>query len=221
VFFLSILPISIFAQKNNTITFHHLWNNEKLELNKDYTTLHNDTITIQTLKYYISSIQFLKNNKLAWAEKKSYHLIDEDNQQTKKIILAKMPAKLDFDEMQFYIGIDSATNYAGVQSGDLDPTKGMYWTWQNGYINFKLEGSSKLCKTRNKAFQFHIGGYENGFATVQKIKSKNAKDIPIEINMDIEKLLAQINLSTINEIMMPCKAAVDIANKLPLMFSQK
>jgi hypothetical protein len=56
-------------------------------------------------------------------------------------------------------------------------------------------------------------------ATLQKIALKINQKLPIEINLDIEKLIEQLNFSTQNEIMQPCKEAVEIANKLPLLFS--
>lgn len=218
VFFCCVFSSKIFAQKNNIISIHHLWNEKKLVLNEKYFIQKNDTISIQTLKYYISTIQLLKNNKIVWSEKNSFHLIDEEIENSKKINLSKMPSNIDYDTIQINLGIDSATNYAGVQGGDLDPTKGMYWTWQNGYINFKIEGISTASTTRNHTFQFHIGGYENGFATEQKVKINASKNKLFEIKIDIEKLLSKIDLSTQNEIMQPCKEAVEIANKLPLLF---
>jgi hypothetical protein len=219
VLFCVIFSSNIFAQKNNILTIHHFWNDKKIVLDENYFLQNEETISFQTLKYYISSIQLLNNKKVVWKEKKSFHLIDEEDSISKKIIFAKIPFDLDFDEIIFNIGIDSATNYRGVQGGDLDPTNGMYWTWQNGYINFKVEGKSTFCKTRNNAFQFHIGGYENGLSTLQKVSLKINKKRPLEINLNIEKLFEQINLSTQNEIMQPCKEAVVIANKLPLLFS--
>ncbi len=219
VFFFSIFSTTLFAQQKNKLVIHHLFTNKALVFNENFVLKNEDTISIHTFKYYISSIQFLKNKKVVWKEKNSVHLIDEKNSNSKKIDLAKIPTDIDFDEICFNIGIDSETNYAGVQGGDLDPTKGMYWTWQNGYINFKIEGKSTFCKTRNNAFQFHIGGYENGLATLQKIALKINQKLPLEINLDIEKLIEQLNFSTQNEIMQPCKEAVEIANKLPLLFS--
>ena len=219
VFFFCIFLTPLFAQQKNKLVFHHLFTNKPLVFNENYILKNKDTVSIQTFKYYISSIQFLKNKKVVWKEKKSVHLIDEENSPSKIIDLDNMPDGIEFDEISFNIGIDSATNYAGVQGGDLDPTKGMYWTWQNGYINFKIEGKSTFCKTRNNAFQFHIGGYENGLATLQKISLKINNKKPLEINLDVEKLIEQINLSTQNEIMQPCKEAVEIANKLSLLFS--
>jgi hypothetical protein len=219
VFFFSIFSTTLFAQQKNKLVIHHLFTNKALVFNENFVLKNEDTISINTFKYYISSIQFLKNKKVVWKEKNSVHLIDEENSNSKTIDLAKIPTDIDFEEIRFNIGIDSATNYAGVQGGDLDPTKGMYWTWQNGYINFKIEGKSTFCRTRNNAFQFHIGGYENGLATLQKIALKINQKLPLEINLDIEKLIEQLNFSTQNEIMQPCKEAVEIANKLPLLFS--
>ena len=57
----------------------------------------------------------------------------------------------------FQIGIDSLTNVSGDLDGDLDPALGMYWAWNSGYINMKLEGKSSSCKSVKKEFQFHIG----------------------------------------------------------------
>lgn len=45
----------------------------------------------------------------------------------------------------------------------------MYWTWQSGYINAKLEGKSNLVNTPTHAFAFHLGGYLNPFQTLQTI----------------------------------------------------
>ena len=216
---LCIFSTVLSAQQNNIFVVHHLFANKLLKINEIHSLKNKDTISIQTLKYYISSIQLLNNKKIVWEEKNSFHLIDEEDSISKKITLNPMPFNIDFDEIYFNIGIDSATNYGGVQGGDLDPTKGMYWTWQNGYINFKLEGKSTFCKTRNNAFQFHIGGYENDLSTLQRISMKINKKWPIEINLDIEKLFEYINLSSQNEIMQPCKEAVEIANKLPLILS--
>ena len=103
--------------------------------------------------------------------------------------------------------------------GDLDPTKGMYWTWQNGYINFKIEGKSNLSIAKNKEFVFHLGGYQNSFSTLQTIQ------LPVQylsispINIAIDKWINEIDLNKQNHIMSPSKEAVLLANKLSTIFS--
>jgi len=48
--------------------------------------------------------------------------------------------------------VDSLANVSGAMSNDLDATKGMYWSWQSGFINLKIEGKSASCKTRKINF---------------------------------------------------------------------
>jgi hypothetical protein len=51
-------------------------------------------------------------------------------------------------KITFSAGIDSLTSTAGIQKGVIDPINGMYWAWQSGYVNFKIEGKSSSCPTR-------------------------------------------------------------------------
>jgi hypothetical protein len=103
--------------------------------------------------------------------------------------------------------------------GDLDPTKGMYWTWQSGYINFKLEGNSNLCKTRHNEFQFHLGGYQQPFNCLQTVFVQVKSTANIKLNIDVEKFFQYIQLSQLNHIMSPSKEAVELSEKLTETFS--
>lgn len=219
---LAILMCVLFAKKivgqhNPTLHVNHLVNNKTLILNENY-LVEKDTIQIQTLKYYISEICFLLHNKIVWKEKNSYHLVDEENIQTKNISLNRFPTNIQFDAIQLNIGIDSKTNADGIKGDDLDPTKGMYWTWQNGYINFKIEGKSSVCKTRNNQFQFHIGGYQFPFATMQTITLPCTKN-DIFVDVHLEKIFKKIDLKNQNQIMQPCNEAVILSQKLATIFS--
>ncbi|WP_316930094.1 MbnP family protein, partial [Hymenobacter sp. IS2118] len=35
----------------------------------------------------------------------------------------------DYQSVSFTVGVDSARNVAGAQTGALDPNNGMFWTW--------------------------------------------------------------------------------------------
>jgi len=133
--------------------------------------------------------------------------------------LLSSPTNLKFTKIKFNLGIDSITNVSGAMGGDLDPTKGMYWTWQSGYINLKLEGKSKLCKTRNNEFQFHLGGYQNGDNALQTIILNVSENKEIDILIDIEQFVAAIDLSEQNQIMSPGKKAVLLSEKFSKIFS--
>lgn len=207
----------LLAQTNPAlnIRFSGLFNANQINFGNTYIDLSKtDSILFTSIKFYISAIELRKNNKLVFSEQNSYHLIDLAYD-TSSTIALQVPATINFDELIFQIGIDSLTNVSGAMGGDLDPTKGMYWTWQNGYINAKIEGKSNLCKTRHNEFEFHIGGYANPFNSLQtkKLSVKNQKDI--NLTLEMEKLFQEIDLRIQNKLMSPSAEIV----KLAMVFS--
>lgn len=204
------------AQVN--ICFKPMFGNEKLDLNNPYYYLNpTDSIHIENLQFYISNIELYKNNQLVFKEKNSFHLLNVADSISLKLPLISN-SNLIFDQIRFNIGIDSITNYGGAMGGDLDPTKGMYWTWQNGYINFKLEGKSNLCTTNNNEFTFHLGGYLFPFNTLQNIQLSTNNLHNIEINIALDKWFSGIDLKKQNHIMSPSNDAVLLSNKLLTIF---
>ncbi|MGZ3865114.1 MAG: MbnP family protein [Bacteroidia bacterium] len=182
---------------------------------KYFSSTNKDSLTIETLRFYISKVSFLKNDKEVYTEKNSFHLIDIE----KKLHFVLKLKKTDFDAIKFCIGIDSTTNVSGAMGGDLDPMNGMYWAWQSGYINFKLEGTSKVCPTRNNAFQFHIGGYLPPHQSIQTITLPTKNLSRISIDVQLEKFLNGIYLKTTNEIMSPGEKAVSLAKSYQNIFT--
>ncbi len=177
-----------------------------------------DDLQIEVLKFYISHIQLLKNGKVVLEDKKSSHLIDA-SEASPFLISLDNPQNIIFDELKFNLGIDSLTNVSGVLGGDLDPAKGMYWAWQSGYVNFKLEGSSALCKTRNNAFEFHLGGYLPPYYCLQTLNFDVKDQKMIALKVDVEKILDQIDLAQINHIMSPCEEAILLSKKVANAFN--
>jgi hypothetical protein len=205
------------AQVN--VCFNPIFNGNKLELNKQYFIPNStDSIQIETLKFYISNIEFFNNEQLIFKEKNSFHLLDAADSTTFNLPV-NFISKTWFNIIKFNIGIDSTTNYGGALGGDLDPTKGMYWTWQNGYINFKIEGKSNLSIAKNNEFVFHLGGYQNTFSTLQTIQLPVQNFSVLKINIEIDKWIYEIDLNKQNHIMSPSKEAVILANKLSTIFS--
>jgi hypothetical protein len=161
--FLNIL--SGFAQQTQLNFNLAVTAENNLVLDSTYTQA-KDSFRIETFRFYITRIEFYNNKKLVWKEKNSFHLIDAAKK-TSQTINLKTPANLNYDFIQFNLGVDSVTNVSGALGGDLDPTKGMYWTWQNGYINFKIEGKRN---TEKENLKIHLGGYKNNFNEFKKIK---------------------------------------------------
>jgi hypothetical protein len=124
-----------------------------------------------------------------------------------------------YNSMQFNVGIDSSTQVSGVMGGDLDPVHGMYWTWQSGYIDIKMEGVVYSAATK-KEVQYHIGGYQPPFNALRKIQLplKNAQP---EIALELNTVLSTFDLSKVNHIMSPCKESVLLADKIANSFNVK
>ena len=202
---------------NFSLQFKIKYENESLIQNKKYISLSKDTLQFETFRFYVSNLKFILNDNSEIVEDNSYHLIDIDEPSSQLISISKKSNK-QIKRVVFSLGIDSTASVSGALSGDLDPTKGMYWAWQSGYINFKIEGKSSSCKTRNNAFQFHVGGYLKPNYAIRTIEL-NTKNSNFEVVIDLAQLFNQIKLSEINSIMIPGSKASDIADKAKLMFS--
>ena len=201
------------------VNFHLEFNKLPLELSKKYVSASKDTLTIETFRCYISNIQIQYNDNSVFTQKDSYHLLDLDNPNSFQIPITKKSDKL-ISKITFNIGIDSLTNTSGARAGDLDPIKGMYWAWQSGYINMKIEGKSSSCNTRKNEFQFHVGGYLQPYYAMRKVEINvnHNKNNNVNIRVDLNDFFSNINLKQINSIMIPGKLAIELANLSVKMF---
>jgi len=206
-----------FAQKENDslqFTIHSKWKNEPFQLNKKYVS-HNDTIQINLVKFYLSNFKIEYQDGTFFKEKESYHLIDFEKPKSLKFSLEKINSKK-IKALHFAIGIDSLTSVSGAMAGKLDVTQGMYWAWQSGYINLKIEGKNNNCTTRNHKFQYHIGGYMQPYYALREVSflvnSNNLENNTIYLNFDIEKLFNIINSKEFTTIMIPGKDAMKFAD---------
>jgi hypothetical protein len=173
--FLSLQIITLLLYSTTTaqvtLQFDHRAEGKKLVLNTGtYKTSANDLVTISLLQYYISNIQLIKGNgdKYTVPKATSFFLVKESIDSSKSIVL-NVPDGV-YSAITFLVGIDSLTSTLGIEerTGVLDPGKdmaaseSMYWTWNSGYIFFKMEGSSPAIpadKTGFREFEYHIGGY--------------------------------------------------------------
>lgn len=210
-------PISKISgvQKKPFIAIQLEFDQTPLQLNKTYSLPNSEQIEVQTLRFHLSNFAFYQNEKIVWQEANSYHLIDAADSASLSLLI---PTDLIFNTLRFNIGIDSTTHEAGVMSGDLDPTKGMYWTWQSGYINFKLEGKSNKVQANNKQFKYHLGGYQAPFNTLQTVRLNVNPNRNLTLSIDIATFLKSMDLSKDNILMSPSEKAVRFSEQLPFMF---
>lgn len=222
-FFLLLFSLNTFCQETGSIkiSWYERFKNIPIILHESVYPIENgNTIKFETLKFYISNIQLFQNDVDVYSEPNSFHLIDVSDTSSQNIFL-NPPHRINFNKIKFNLGIDSITNVSGVMGGDLDPTKGMYWAWQSGYVNFKMEGTSTACTPPKNDFEFHLGGYQYPFNSLQKIELKTSSKTNLKIILELNKFFTAIDLTTQKYIMSPCVDAVIFSKQLANCFSVK
>jgi len=111
---------------------------------------------VELLKCYVGHIEILDiNRQVIGKDSVSYRLLDFSNRSSLNFSLPINTHRASY--IRLTLGVDSVTNAAGVHCCALDPANGMYWSWQSGYIQFKLEGKEKDGEPLN----LHLGGFSN------------------------------------------------------------
>jgi hypothetical protein len=193
--------------------------NKAIVLGEKYISKKQDTLKFDELKFYLSSFEICYFEDTIFSRNNNYFLMDIDKPETLDVKLKLDTNKL-IKSLKFNIGVDSLANVSGALKGDLDPVNGMYWAWQSGYINMKIEGKSNSCKTRNNKFQFHIGGYLKPNYAMREIEIPINKfqEPKLKLIMDFDKLFELIDLKSSNSIMIPGKNAMQIADYSTTIF---
>ena len=218
VWFLFLISIHLNAQKTSDSLYLNidiLFDVKPIQLDTNYISRTKDTLSFSTIKFYLSSFEFHFTDNSIYKETNSYHLVDIEKPNSKQLSFSKLHFKdKTLKSVQFNIGVDNLMSVSGAMKGDLDPINGMYWAWQSGYINMKIEGKSSSCNTRKNKFQFHIGGYLKPNYAIRNVTIKFNDNSKNEINlvMDLGKLFSEIRLKESNTIMIPGKNAMNLAN---------
>ena len=155
--------------------------------------LYSTDVVIDLFRCYISNLEFVNKKNRVFYEKDSYHLLDAEKLETLSFSL-EVKKEILYDSIRFMIGIDSLTSISGAMGGDLDPTKGMFWTWNTGYIFFKLEGESPICETHKNRFVYHLGGYDGLYAAQQLVTLPVTNNNDINIMIDLDYYMQKIDL---------------------------
>lgn len=153
------------------IKFDNIAGQDDFALNTNYTNAAGETFKVDMLQYYISNIVLKSESGSEYVvpQEESYFLIKEHDAATQLIQLSDIPEG-NYNEVTFTVGVDSLRNTMSPaeRTGVLDigvegAGKEMYWSWNSGYIFFKMEGSSpQITPTTNNPngkFYYHIGGF--------------------------------------------------------------
>ena len=231
--FLSIITASLFfvsCKKDSTTSFNssvkaelsvefdNVAGSQDLQLNTGkYKTANGDSITsITKLKYFVSNFSFTNVNGTVYTvpQDSSYHLVVEGDSSTYEPSF-DIPEG-EYKSVTFVLGVDSVRNTldASKRTGDLDVTGAaadMYWTWNSGYIFYKLEGTSPQVPSMGgmggNSFYYHIGLFGGKTTpTINNIKTitldltargtpkvKAGKETNIHLMVDVLKMFSGAN----------------------------
>ncbi|MCU0430994.1 MAG: hypothetical protein MUF42_13600 [Cytophagaceae bacterium] len=189
-----------------------------------YRSTQGDTVFIDVFRFYISNLQILYRDGKTFSIPNSYYLIDASDTASCHLQLSSLPLGA-IAGLSFHIGVDSAKSVSGAHAGDLDLSKGMYWSWNSGYINAKLEGRSPSCLSHKQQFEFHVGGYAHPNNSLRKAivmlpvnTSAEATSRTLQLQADVSVWFAKRSLREQAGIMIPGKAAMALADEYKHMF---
>ncbi|MES2726769.1 MAG: MbnP family protein [Bacteroidota bacterium] len=141
---------------NINLSFNNTINGNAINMGQiAYKNTANNMYSVTTLKYYITNVSLVDENNKEWFAK-NYNLIDLEQPSQNTFALTDVP-KAKYKTIKFIVGVDSTRNTSGVQDGFLDPSYGMIWTWNTGYIFFKHEGNFTNSSSNTQALRFHLG----------------------------------------------------------------
>ena len=157
--------ISVVARGQSMVTIHHqvtLGDAEVLlgEWQKSDSLV---SIRIDKLRWYVSLPPAGKKESKVW-------LLDlSDSSSLDQIYLYPTLSGSGNFKISLLFGVDSAIQVGGVGTGALDPQRGMYWTWQTGYVQWKMEGAIRVNGVEHP-LELHLGGFD-GATKAQAILS--------------------------------------------------
>lgn len=221
-------PASLYnkqAKAELIVEFDNIAGSSNLELaTATYTNAAGEPFTVETLKYYVSNFVLTNADGTVYTvpQDSSYFLIDESKAASQEVTL-HVPEGA-YTTLTFILGVDSlrSTMDIAARTGVLDPTASageMYWTWNSGYIFFKMEGQSPA--SPNGAFMYHIGGF-GGYDTpgINNIKTVSIDLVPRGVAQVKQGRHAAIHLMTDVTKLFDGEATVSIAANPLVMFSE-
>jgi hypothetical protein len=159
---------NIIAEGNVNLHFKPVVDAAPLDFNTSYRNAFGEDYTVKTFKFYIQKIELINNDNRVTPVTNDYFLVDA-GVPASTILPVKAPNGK-YKAIAFTIGVDSARNVSGAQTQALDPAKGMFWTWNSGYIMAKFEGASPASNQPGNRFEFHIGGFKGSENVVKRIE---------------------------------------------------
>lgn len=175
-------------------------------------SLAHNNYQLKSCRFYLSNFQLFDENHQLIETYNEARLLDIENPESLQFFIANdVQAKY----VKFGVGIDSVTNVSGVYGGALDPTNGMYWSWQSGYINLKIEGN--YIAPRVKKFEYHLGGYAGENACYFTSAFMPISET-MEINLALDRFIQEAEALSIYKVMSPSVEAAKLSKAFAQLF---
>lgn len=216
--FIVIIHDSVCSQSSLSIQFVPCWKGVQILSVNPITSASNvDSLQLNTLRFYLHGVELSNQGTQVWASGNNHFLVDALKDSSFSVELP-LPEHLKYDELSFIVGVDSALQVNGAHSGVLDPMEGMYWTWQSGYIHWKLEADAKI-RGKREVITWHVGGYRQPFNTLRKVTIPVVSgEARMKIGIDVFSLLADWQSDIDYSIMSPSKQAMHLADQFQNAF---
>jgi hypothetical protein len=210
------------------LEFKNMVDTNDLVFNKYYLNPAGDSFKVTKFNYYISNIVLMDDKFENFRVPESYYLVEHSVATSSAITIQNIPPG-SYRSVMLMIGVDSLRNCSGAQSGALDVSRQMFWTWNSGYIFMKLEGSAPKA---GGAIVYHIGGYKGPDKTqrlvnlelsgLAKVSSTSQPTITLKVDMnECFKTPNLINFATNSNIMTPGAASRTFADNYADMITLK
>ena len=211
-----------FEQMNSKLEGRFQFNINKTPLDYADSLLH-----VELLKCYVGHIEILDiNRQVIGKDSVTYRLLNFSDRSSLNFSIPINSIKASY--IRLTLGVDSATNAAGVHCCALDPANGMYWSWQSGYIQFKLEGKEK----DGTALNLHLGGFSNAHMSsitdeipIHRMVSNgpvlppNRRSQHLSISLSLDSFLELIKTNKEYSLMSPNSRVQEYMRKLCSSFS--
>lgn len=172
IFLFGVLFAAMAVKAQHSIEFNPLYGTARWNPDSIYTNFAGENVQINKCLFYTTGWKAIINNQYKKGQtdtvilSNAHYLIDLSEPKSLKLPFT-IPAHA--TQLIFTLGVDSIKNTTGIQTGVLDPARGMFWTWRTGYIMARLQGTSPSANTAGKRFSYDVGGFESPYNTVRTI----------------------------------------------------
>jgi len=173
--------------------------NEQVTIGKQC-VIGQDTLSITSLKYYLSFTHTKQDSSIHHV---TYLLDMQDS----------LKCTLPDDVTTFMFGMDSSMNVNTSFTHSLDPIHGMFWTWNSGYVNCKIEGMSNRSRHIHQSFTLCLGGYRFPYSSFFMFKVPSDQQ-RVSIPIDLLPVIMHALHKHEGNIMSPGPAAVTCSHIL-------